>query len=246
MKISFKDHLNKYNFSSKKLALLFFATIFFIGIYSVASGSIEGSPHDLSTKQCDICHTDKSETGQNPMWEGQQGYKTFTMDNSQNTDIGGNQQDRSLSSFCIGCHNGIFSTFIKKRGPGVSSDMDYDYSFDDFPNYENNPWENHPVHFIYNPGNDAYNNNFPMAVLIPGKFNKKAIHGKDTGTYYPLYGSNQNNFECTTCHLAHDPVDQPVKNKNQNHLLRADNKQSSMCRDCHRNKYDGDRYNAFR
>ena len=246
MKISFKEHLNKYNFFSKKLALFFFATLFIIGIYRVASGSIEGSPHDLSTKQCDICHTDKSETGQNPMWEGQQGSKIFTMYNSPTADIGGNQQGRSLSSFCLGCHNGIFGILIKNRGPGVTSDMDYDESFDNFPNTENNPWDNHPVHFIYNPGNDADNNNFPRAVLIPGNFNNKAIHGKNTGTYYPLYGANQNQFECTTCHVAHYPVDQSIKDKNQNHLLRADNKHSSMCRDCHRNKYNENMYNAFR
>jgi hypothetical protein len=246
MKITFKNHLSKHIFPSNKLALLYFATLFIIGIYFDASGSIEGSPHDLSTKQCGICHTDKSETGQNPLWEVQQGFKTFTIYNFKNTDISGSQQDRSLSSFCLGCHNGIFSKFIKNREPGLTSDMDYDESFDDLPNNENNPWDNHPVHFIYNPRNDVDNNNFPKAVSMPGKLNNKAIHGKDTGTYYPLYGTNQDQFECKTCHVAHDPVDQPIMGKNQNHLLRADNKNSSMCRDCHRNKYSGKIYNAFR
>lgn len=240
MKYSFRSALQKRNVTASWVLPVVTVSWFFLSIPFTVSAGLNGSPHDLSTKQCNVCHANHADAGQTPKWENHHPSTQFAIYYSPEGNGDKDSATESPSAFCLGCHNGVFGEFIEKRGESPTSDMEY---YEEYPgsylNSRSNPWDNHPVGFIYNPKNDADNNNFPPSVSMPGNQGGKGILGKKTGTYYPLYGIAQNRFECTTCHIAHEPVNDPATTVSQvrGHLLRTETRGSFVCRDCHRNKY---------
>lgn len=229
----------------KGLLKILSAGIMAVSMVTIAMANIEGSPHDISTNQCGICHTPKTDKVGIPLWnatEGAASHKPFTSeDNFGNTakhsddsaqsapyhsttsDMNDDHKLGAESMLCLGCHNGIISNSIKSDGfSGDTTDLGNDLKDD------------HPVGFSYEPKRDMNGNNFPDAITVPGKSGNWAIKGY-SGALYPLYGSHHNRFECTTCHNPHYEAGHPAKTGEQSHLLlRADNLGSTMCRDCHR------------
>jgi hypothetical protein len=99
----------------------------------------------------------------------------------------------------------------------------------------------HPVSFDYDETLDVDGNGFITSVnvsLSPTR-ERRAIVGQISGTNYFLYGESafteQNWFECSTCHSVHHLADPMYEGAGdtQVYFLRADNSRSQMCRDCH-------------
>jgi hypothetical protein len=145
------------------------------------------------------------------------------------------------------CHNGVFSSLVNYPGPGSHGNENYDYQMN--PTF----WamldidlsNEHPISFKYDPSldTDQDNNGFPQATTCSTNPNRKWIQTSH-GTY-PLYGTGSENerFECATCHSVHDTVaysgKQMVGGKSvgtQVFFLRADNSGSKMCAACHVNR----------
>jgi hypothetical protein len=223
-------------FLRSKCMLLLCMIITVIGIPWPLSASINGSPHDMSTKQCYFCHASKTEPGQVPLWDDFPQPRTYATYVSQTHDIKNSQEIQPESFLCLGCHNGIFSRYVSNLGPSATSDMTSEEA-PDFPNGGISPANTHPVCFTYDPGRDADGNNFPPAAPVPGDSGTIAIRGGKTGTLYPLYGLKKDQFECTTCHIAHYDDNGHSSGKYHVYMLRTDNSRSIMCRDCHQNKY---------
>ncbi len=227
-----------------------------VSFVSSAIASIEGSPHDISTKQCDICHGLKSDTGSNPQWDTSKESMQYGRPNDSNTkygeslkqveglmpnkmyasptsDMSESNQLGPQSLFCFTCHNGIFSELIKTPGDTDKEEYAFEAPLYAMVNRQADFQKNHPVGFSYVPRKDTDLNNFPETTFVQGKTYSKAIMGK-SGALYPLYGMSHDRFECTTCHTPHyDPGD-PFKTSGQTQLLlRVDNSRSVMCKDCH-------------
>jgi hypothetical protein len=239
----------------KTISIFIIAILIIFGLKVFTEASIEGSPHDLSTKQCVMCHTPNSGEGQTPLWNNSQKSETYalfsspisennkvnetnrtvayTIYNSQTHDMHEGKQPQSQSSFCLACHNGIFSNIVKNRGGSITSDMQGSWVISGFADVGNDLRDDHPVSFTYDPSRDVDDNGFPEAITVPENPNGKVIIGRYTGTKYPLFGLTQDQFECSTCHVAHYSNDYNINGSSQALLLRVDSSRSSMCRDCH-------------
>lgn len=218
----------------KLLTIGLAAAILFSLIPAIISASVQGSPHDVTTNQCDMCHLYMEGNGQIPMWDSFHQPASYLSYESLSHDMENSRESQSPTLLCLGCHNGIFSN-LTLTSASITSDMQ-DIS-DESTTLRAEVGSNHPVCFLYDPAKDVDNNNFPRIVIMPEKPDRKAIPGAKTGTYYPLYGKNQDRFECTTCHNPHYASNNSVTGIYQVTLLRTDNNRSSMCADCHKNKY---------
>jgi hypothetical protein len=219
-----------HNYKHLLLGLLCAAAIRLV-LPGLVLASIQGSPHDVTTNQCDMCHLYMEGAGATPLWDSSHQPASFFSYESLSRDMENSRELQSPTLLCLGCHNGIFSNLT------VNSTTGFDQPEDVLPVNDVDLRNNHPVGFIYDPSRDIDNNRFPTVGLIPEKPDRKAVHGKTTGTYYPLYGMNQDRFECTTCHNPHYSSNASVTGIYQVTLLRTENTRSSMCRDCHQNKY---------
>jgi hypothetical protein len=227
------------------ISLIILGTICLVsGTIGTLWASIENSPHNPSPDNCRICHTQRSEQGQAPSWNASTKMTSSpeALDNSGSYtspthDMEHDDEGSSSSTKCLACHNGIYSSLIAYNTPDNEESA-----------FDNNPalWaqinrdssHDHPIGFIYEPKKDVDNNGFPTAVRVDGQSDERVIPGKNTGTLYPLFGPNNNKFECLTCHTAHySDANKKIKGQYQVKLLRADNSISAMCRDCHHNKY---------
>jgi len=226
----------------------------------ITGPGVANTPHDVTVitgqdglEPCAMCHTPHSGTGDYPLWNRDQGAQSYDPYASPSFDMYSGNQPQSPSSLCLVCHNGVFSSLVNYPGPGSHSGEEYDY--------EMNPtfWamlgvdltDEHPLSFTYDPNSDNTqdNNGFPEPnTCNTGTHTRYWIPSTDnpTGLAYPLYGSGLHEFECATCHSVHDTVQYNGKlligGKSvgtQVFFLRHDNSESSMCADCHTNRYAG-------
>ncbi len=228
--LTFKFNILLLSVNKSAIFLFFLASIFFI-LPCFIHASIIGSPHDSSTKQCNICHVFTSEETQIPLWEITTGNVSYNLYNSSTNDMKMSPQEQSTTFLCMGCHNGVFSVLMINTLPFLDEE-NYSDPVSELIDFN----KNHPVCFQYEPMKDIDNNKFPPITIIPGNIIRKGIFGLRTGTYYPLYGPDYTRFECTTCHNPHYPSNNLVPSQSQELLLRADNSSSNMCKDCHQNK----------
>lgn len=233
----------------KNIFIVLLVILFFV---SKAQSSIMGSPHDVNVMRntneelqvCAMCHTPHSKIEITPLWNRNQPPQSYTIYESPSFDMEAEEVLQLPSSQCMTCHNGVSSNLVNYPGPGSNMDTSYDIINNDplFSSYSNmgsNLKNNHPVSFIYAPTRDVDNNGFPESRKVGTS--RKAIVG--SRGVYPLYGPNDNHFECSTCHDVHDTVEYPGKEINdgkssgrQIFFLRADNTGSRMCTDCHTNR----------
>jgi len=219
---------------------------------------ILNTPHDVynmtgneTAEPCAMCHSPHSGSGDYPIWNRMAPGVVYDMYNSPSFDMYEGKQPQSPSSLCLVCHNGIYSTLINYPGPGSIDSPDYDY--------EMNPglWamlgtdltDDHPVSFTYDPikDNSQDNNGFPTAIPCPTTPDRMWIPDAQTSQIrYPLYGANSDQFECATCHAVHDTINYSGKSfvggksvGSQVFFLRNTNAVSTMCADCHRNRWNG-------
>jgi len=220
---------------SKLLQIFILAILFASCISDSIPASIIGSPHDISAKKCFLCHIRDPEKGDAALWNISGESITFSAYDSPTRDMENILQSDALSMLCLGCHNGVVAELIISNIPDTSDDEFYQPRY--FASSGINPMYDHPIRFTYIPERDIDNNGFPQAVPYKTSSSGKAIPGKKTGTYYPLFGINGNQFECSTCHMPHYGGDAPLLNTYQIQLLRTENTRSSLCRDCHTKKY---------
>ncbi len=227
---NFRKNLFLFLNNSSFIILLLIGFLLFIH-KDFSYSSVIGSPHDINTKQCNICHGYISSETQTPLWETNTDSITYDLYRSPTQDMKTDSHEQSLTFLCMSCHNGVFSVLMINTLPFLDEE---NYSDPVSESIDFN--KNHPVCFQYEPMKDIDNNKFPPVTIIPGYVFKKGIFGSKTGTYYPLYGPDYTRFECTTCHNPHYSNENLIPSQYQELLLRADNSRSNMCRDCHQNK----------
>jgi hypothetical protein len=242
------------------LLLVVFALILglatFLWAREGSTPGVYGTPHDVQVitgepglEPCAMCHSPHSGTGDYPLWNRDQGPQTYTLYQSISFDMMASQtQPNAPSSLCLVCHNGIFSSLVNYPGPGSHTNENYDYQMN--PTFwamlDTDLSNEHPLSFDYDPtlDNTQDNNGFPEALPCPEAPWRDWIY-TPVGNY-PLYGTGTDNdkFECSTCHAVHDTVAYPGKQMvggksvgSQVFFLRADNSGSAMCASCHRNRY---------
>jgi hypothetical protein len=228
----------------KKVFLLLLVLSLMAGVATVWA-TVIGTPHDLAPEPCAMCHTPHSGTGDYPLWNRLQTPQTYTTYQSISFDMGPATQPRAPSSLCLVCHNGVASELVNYPGPCSNPDPAYDIEVAGCADLGLDLSNEHPISFNYSGGTttDLDNNGFPVATerrsanppSVPARY---AIVGSLTGTDYWLYGNttDQNWFECATCHSVHDLVEYDGKGSYQVYFLRADNSGSQMCLDCHANR----------
>jgi hypothetical protein len=235
MRIHFESALKKCFVTTKKRSMFFSIALLILSRAEITLSSIEGTPHDLTTKQCYLCHTPKTNETERPLWDISQEPKISITYNFLIHDKDDAQETPSLSCFCLSCHNGVLGKLVKSRGSCYISDITYE-PLENLYRSESDSWNSHPhlIRFRYNPNQNINNNNFPTVVSLPENPLKKGIIGKRTGTFYPLYGIHNDQFECTTCHTAHYTNLRSFEIRHHKYILRTSG--FSMCSDCHLNK----------
>jgi hypothetical protein len=236
----------------KKVLLLILAISLMAGVATVWA-TVIGTPHDIGTEPCAMCHTPHSGMGQYPLWNRSQvggevsSYNMYQASISYDMIEGAAAQPRSPSSLCLVCHNGIASELVNYPGPCSNPDPTYDLQIAGCADLGTDLANDHPLSFNYNEALDVDLNGFTGAVQYNGSTRGRyAIQGAISNTLYPLYGTvnltggilENNWFECATCHAVHDTAI-PVyegKGSTQVYFLRSDNSGSQMCLDCHVNR----------
>jgi mono/diheme cytochrome c family protein len=239
----------------KKTMLFVLVALLTLGVATVLWAAIAGTPHDVrvmtgdaSLEPCVMCHTPHSGTGQYPIWNRTQGAQTYIVYNSPSFDMAPARQPQSPSSLCLVCHNGVFSELVNYPGGSSPVNENYDYEMNSmfWAMLGTDLRDDHPISFTYNPLFDDVqdNNGFPQSVKC-STTDRRWIPGPGGSLYFPLYGSQWDQFECATCHAVHHTSpdkpygEQMVGGKSvgtQVYFLRADNAGSAMCNDCHVNR----------
>jgi len=220
------------------------------------------TPHDVQVmtgedglEPCAMCHSPHATGTEYPIWNRDQAAQSYSMYNSVTFDMDNNASGPgNPSNLCLVCHNGVFSTLINYPGPGSHQNELYDF--------EMNPtfWamigtdlhNDHPISFSYIPALDEVQdgNGFPSTIDCPVGSTRRyfvqadeCLGGTGFGPGFPLYGTTNDKFECSTCHSVHDTVDYPGKQivggksvGTQVFFLRCDNRGSKFCGDCHKRR----------
>ncbi len=224
------------------------------------SGGAPGFQFPGTDEPCVFCHTPHIGTGNPinaPIWNRTVPVGPFQMYDSANSatfDMGPSVIS-APSSLCMSCHNGVaaMNVVYNTPGPGSTGIIDDGGAFTRIGDIwypgsmfgvvknisENDPYgaqpdnlaNDHPVSFAYSPALDKDDNGFPARTVVNGR---GFINGA-SGAKYPLYGTQNDRFECSTCHAVHDTVDYGSKGLigGQVFFLRATNEASAMCIDCH-------------
>jgi hypothetical protein len=226
----------------KVLMLVLVVSITLVSSYAIAS--VIGTPHDLAPEPCAMCHTPHNASANYPLWNREQtttgSYTMYSAVNSPSFDMGPTaSQPGNPSNLCLVCHNGQFSSLVNYPGPcNVNPDPAYDLEVAGCANLELDLTNDHPISFTYNPQADVDsgdNNGFPNITNVTGS-QRRVITGAVSSTYYFLYGTNRDQFECATCHSVHDVATYDGKGSTTVYFLRHDNAGSTLCRDCHYNR----------
>ena len=221
----------------KKVLLFILSVMLSAGIAATVWATVIGTPHELASEPCAMCHTPHSGTGDYPLWNRTQEAVTYTVYDSISFDMGPAKQPRNPSRLCLVCHNGVLSELVNYPGPCTTTpDSAYDFQMFGCADLGTDLMNDHPLSFDYDSTLDKDGNVFPVATQERTSPSVRyAILGGISTTKYWLYGELGANkwFECTTCHSVHDLGVYPGKGDYQVHFLRNDNTGSTMCLDCH-------------
>lgn len=221
----------------KKFLLPILGVALVIGMATFVWSSVIDTPHDLAPEPCAMCHTPHhAATGVYPLWNRLQDTQTYTVYDSPTFDMKpAANPPNAPSNLCLVCHNGVLSGLVNYPGPCSVTDPIYDLEISGCADLGTDLTNDHPISFTYDDDADEDGNVFPPAGNMPGSTTRQGIPGAISGTYYPLYGTIYNQFECTTCHAVHNTAEPPYPGMGdyQVYFLRNDNTGSTMCLDCH-------------
>ena len=187
---------------------------------SAAWGGVIGTSHDLKANEpnsqvCIFCHTPHNATPAVPLWNhtlsaatGYTEYTSSTLDAaSAGTLLGGT----GISNLCLSCHDGTVGLgSLVNNGPGgaptnaatiigagglLSTDLSND----------------HPINILYTA---------TLANTTDGE-----LVDPTTITTLDLFGTNDDELQCASCHDPHDDTNQP--------FLVVSNASSGLCLTCH-------------
>ena len=243
----------------KRIFLVLLMLTFLLSAGTAVWAVVEGTPHDVNVmlqttglEICAMCHTPHSGTGEYPLWNRTQAAQNYTMYASDTFDMidTTHTAPQGVSALCMVCHNGVASQLVNYPGPKSTPNTDYDFTDGDakltapWTNLGTDMTDDHPISFTYNTALDDVTdaNGFPAAITVStGTKTRMMIPG--TGANYPLYGTNQDQMECATCHSVHHTAtyDGPLMDSGESagtqvFFLRNDNAGSQMCTDCHTNR----------
>lgn len=171
------------------------------------SGSIEGTPHDLSAvtggASCSFCHTPHGAMPGTPLWSHALSTAVYRIYESSSLEAKVGQPTGS-SKLCLSCHDGTVAltetvtggtggAYIPAGGANLGTDLSDD----------------HPISFVYSSGLSAEDSQIRSPIGLPE----------------PLKLDRSGELQCTTCHDAH--------NNQYGNFLVMSNARSQMCVSCH-------------
>ena len=172
-----------------------------------ASGSIQGTPHDLSAvaggAACSFCHTPHGALPGTPLWSHKLStavYKIYES-SSLKAKVG---QPTGASKLCLSCHDGTVALTETITGAGGGASIPAGSA-----NLGTDLSDDHPISFVYSSGLSAQDPQIRPPFDLPPA----------------LKLDRSGELQCTTCHDAHD-------NRHGSFLVMA-NARSQMCVSCH-------------
>jgi predicted CXXCH cytochrome family protein len=208
--------------------------------YAQFGNKVKDTPHNLRIattnnmgltdlgEVCVYCHTphNNNTTIEAPLWNRSTPAGPYTMYSSNTIDMTIASSPQGASLACLSCHDNTIaldqvvnvpSDFTGTPSGNTISSCVSCHQGDNPPdglNFEGSVigtdlTNDHPISVTYDPTKDP-------------NFNS-ATNGKVNGL--PLYGPNQDQVECASCHNPHDNSKRP--------FLRMDNTDSALCLACH-------------
>lgn len=203
---------------------------------SVSAGTITGSAHDFSSGNvwsggeiCVACHTphnaDTTVTDA-PLWNHTVTTANYTLYTNPGTLDATTSQPTGVSKLCLSCHDGTVAIDSIVNSPltspppvgtfiGSNGDLGTDLNND------------HPISFAYT----AALATLDGALHDPTSTTTTIGSGNDSKTDFisevMLFGANNDQVECATCHDVHNKFTDGGK------LLRISNSGSGLCLTCH-------------
>lgn len=215
------------NINTKRISVILLVVIGMVGFSSVSNGNISGTKHDftfggdvsgqgygISSERCSVCHIPHrpgSYASPGPLWNHEVStamYSTYSS-STMNAVVAG--QPGGTSKLCLSCHDGTIAVDsfggetdgTKFMTAGSNAYIGTDLSDD------------HPVSFVYD----------SALAASDGELYDPATRGSGLGSTIQNDLLSDNNFQCTSCHDAHD--------NSNGKFLRIANDNSEMCRTCH-------------
>ncbi len=189
-----------------RMAVLWLMTLGASGVLA-GSGSIEGTPHDLSAvaggASCSFCHTPHGAMPGTPLWSHALStavYKIYES-SSLKAKVG---QPTGYSKLCLSCHDGTVALTETLTGGAGGA-----YIAAGSANLGTDLSDDHPISFVYSSGLSAEDSQIRSPVGLP-----EALKLDRSGE-----------LQCTTCHDAHD--------NQYGKFLVMSNQRSQMCVTCH-------------
>jgi len=197
----------------RKLMLMIAVLFGVIAFTNTSSAGVANTDHDLSInggQVCVYCHTPHfAGNTKAPLWNRIDTTQTYTMYQSPTMDMTASSQPQGVSLACLSCHDGTLAYDQLVNVPAEPLNNDNMTSMPE--NLIGTDLSNdHPISLTYN-------------TIADSMFNS-ATGGKVGGTL-PLYGNNNDQLECATCHNVHDNTNEP--------FLRVNNTGSALCTTCH-------------
>lgn len=211
----------------KTLLILAALSLALLAVATPSLCGIAGSKHDLTvtgaspykttsiSNPCLICHNTRRTGTEVPIWNRAASTAVYQMYASATMDMTTASTPQAYSAACLSCHDGTvaFDTLVINPGPAVWSwnaagnIMTKAISGADMLGTDLR--REHPISITYDTMQDR-----AFAPVLNG-----AVNG------LPLYGTNKNLVECSSCHAVHDNTYAP--------FLRVANTGSTLCYKCH-------------
>lgn len=202
---------------------------------SVSAGTIVGSKHDFSTSGwtgqeiCVACHTPhNSDTNVTdaPLWNHTVTQAVYTLYTNPGTLDATTSQPTGVSKLCLSCHDGTIAIDSIVNSPLVSPGPADTFITGDF-NLGTGLNNDHPISFAYNAALATADG----ALHDPTSTETTIGTGGDSKTDFisevMLFGANNDQVECATCHDVHNKFTDGGK------LLRISSAGSKLCLTCH-------------
>lgn len=216
-------------------------------------GKIQNSKHDMNFtfngnsaggEICIYCHTPHNAVIAVPLWNRKNPSPgAFSLYNSPTLTSAAKASTlttESISLFCMSCHDGatglgdvMNKNVVAANSYGILATTGANSGIPVVPSQaageENarlghNLTTTHPIGFDFTTVPTADTGIFPAAT-IKATFEAKKRAGATSAQEF-LYGTNNNMFECASCHRVHDPG-------TSGNFLRIENGQSQLCLACH-------------
>ncbi len=164
---------------------------------------------EQADQMCGVCHTPRNVGAVEQQWSKSAKSSRVAMYPSRSLDMQSPKAPNDSSALCLSCHDGSVASDQLGNGPGKTIPAGFRALINGSASTPGNDLsDDHPVSIRYD---STDTNNFHRAV------------GGRVGPL-PLFGENNDQVECSTCHDHHS---------GRETYLRVENSGSALCLTCH-------------